>query len=569
MWSRKELKKKGRGIIRKHYWRAVAVSFIIAFLAGNYNGTFTAVFSYDPSREITSVIQENLVFDVHGVRERELVDLLLSGLEEQSRDAEEFIRNSPYTRGVFATVFNYSMATGSVFTGIAVMLLKPIVKGRWLSLLAAGAGAALLFFWWLLVRNILQVGNCRFYLEAETYRNTGGNRIFFLYKIRKVWKTARVILRKFLYQYLWSFTIVGGWIKGYSYMMVPYLAAENPNITGREAIRISRSMMQGNKWDAFLLDCSFLGWSLLSFFTFGLVNIFYANPYKAAARAELYLKLRRLALENEAEYAYVFNDKYLDCPPSEEVLRAALRRAASMEERPDWRELEAEAQKVPLDVLEEYPFALFTVPGGEKRWHLGIDYHCTYGLTGLILLFFVFSFTGWCWEVGLHLVQKGTFVNRGVFHGPWLPIYGSGGVLVLVLLKKLRDRPVATFFMTMALCGTVEYVTSWFLEVTHDGVRWWDYSGYFLNLNGRICAEGLLIFGIGGCAFIYILAPLIMNGVIRKIPVKVRALLCVALISLFVSDMVYTSGHPHVGAGISKEVSEAVWEEGGKVCASE
>ena len=95
---------------------------------------------------------------------------------------------------------------------------------------------------------------------------------------------------------------------------------------------------------------------------------------------------------------------------------------------------------------------------------------------------------------------------------PGCPFTGQGGVLVLILLKKVRERPVVTFFLTMLICGCVEYATSWVLEMIHHGVRWWDYSGYFLNLNGRVCAEGLLIFGLGGCGFIYILAPLVMNG---------------------------------------------------------
>ena len=119
------------------------------------------------------------------------------------------------------------------------------------------------------------------------------------------------MLRKSLYQGLWYLTLAGGWIKGYSYMMVPYLAAENPDIKGREAIAVSRKMMRGNKWNAFLMDCSFLGWNLLSLFTLGLINIFYANPYKQGARAELYLALREKALEEGADYCHVFTDRYL------------------------------------------------------------------------------------------------------------------------------------------------------------------------------------------------------------------------------------------------------------------
>ena len=71
---------------------------------------------------------------------------------------------------------------------------------------------------------------------------------------------------------------------------------------------------------------------------------------------------------------------------------------------------------------------------------------------------------GWLYEVGIFLVEDHIFVNRGVLYGPWLPIYGSGGVAILVLLKKYRDKPIVLFFATMLLCGLIEYVGGWFLE---------------------------------------------------------------------------------------------------------
>mgnify|MGYP000694838553 FL=1 len=123
-------------------------------------------------------------------------------------------------------------------------------------------------------------------------------------------------------------------------------------------------------------------------------------------------------------------------------------------------------------------------------------------------MFFIFSCIGWLWEVSLHLITDGVFVNRGAMHGPWLPIYGSGGILILTLLKKFRDKPYLCFILIFVLCGFLEYTTSYVMEM-NTGLKWWDYSGYFLNLDGRICAEGLCVFGIGGMAFIYVLAPVI------------------------------------------------------------
>ena len=86
--------------------------------------------------------------------------------------------------------------------------------------------------------------------------------------------------------------VIPGIIKSYSYMMVPYLVLDNPELSAKEVITRSREMMNGHKWRAFLLDLSFIGWALLSIITCGLVGLFYAEPYRRSARAALYLELK-------------------------------------------------------------------------------------------------------------------------------------------------------------------------------------------------------------------------------------------------------------------------------------
>ena len=78
--------------------------------------------------------------------------------------------------------------------------------------------------------------------------------------------------------------------------MIPYILAENPKIQRKKAFKLSKKMMKGNKWKTFILDLSFLGWELLSIFTFGLLNIFYINPYKVATTVELYEVLKKQIL---------------------------------------------------------------------------------------------------------------------------------------------------------------------------------------------------------------------------------------------------------------------------------
>ena len=176
-------------------------------------------------------------------------------------------------------------------------------------------------------------------------------------------------------------------------------------------------------------------------------------------------------------------------------------------------------------------------------------------------MFFTLSFVGWVWEVSLHLITDGTFVNRGVLHGPWLPIYGCGGVMILLLLNAFRKKPMLEFLLAIVLCGCVEYFTSLYLEIVHDGTRWWDYTGYFLNLHGRICAEGLLVFGVGGMAIVYVLAPF-LDELFRKIPMKIMIIAAVILTGIFAADQVYSAEHPNEGKGITDYAGNSVYEEG-------
>ena len=179
-----------------------------------------------------------------------------------------------------------------------------------------------------------------------------------------------------------------------------------------------------------------------------------------------------------------------------------------------------------------------------------------YSPASLILLFFVFSAAGWGWEVMYHLVEDHMFVNRGFLQGPWLPIYGTGGVLILMVLKKYFDRPILLFFMIMGVCGVVEYATGWMLEaVFHE--KWWDYSEYVLQIQGRVCLIGLLIFGLGGLVFVYGIAPW-MDRKINHMKCHTQKLLCGILIVLFAVDNVYSTWHPNQGAGITHPVMTAM-----------
>ena len=87
-------------------------------------------------------------------------------------------------------------------------------------------------------------------------------------------------------------------------MMIPYLLADNPQMTKEQAFAESKRMMQGQKWKAFVLDLSFIGWFILTAITCGILGVFYVNPYKYMTDAELYVALKEITFGNGQTQSY-------------------------------------------------------------------------------------------------------------------------------------------------------------------------------------------------------------------------------------------------------------------------
>ena len=174
------------------------------------------------------------------------------------------------------------------------------------------------------------------------------------------------------------------------------------------------------------------------------------------------------------------------------------------------------------------------------------------------LFFFAASVGGWIWEVGVFWIDHWGRYSlweliagyRGFLHGPWAPIYGVGAVLMVLLSVKAGRRPGRFFAVCMAVCGVLEYVTSWALEQLFHA-RWWDYTGYFLNINGRICAMSLLVFAAAGLLVAYLLAPLFWRGMDR-LPRRAVRLAAAVLAALFAADLILSIAAPNLGLGVTR-----------------
>lgn len=147
------------------------------------------------------------------------------------------------------------------------------------------------------VGNILQIGGCKFFIQNQT----GQERVSTIFAPFKSGHYGNQVLTMFLmnlYIALWSLLLfVPGIIKSYEYRMIPYILAENPGMDRKEAFAISKRMMDGKKWDTFVLDLSFIGWWILSALTCGILAIFYVAPYQMATNAELYTENRAIAFQ--------------------------------------------------------------------------------------------------------------------------------------------------------------------------------------------------------------------------------------------------------------------------------
>ncbi len=163
-------------------------------------------------------------------------------------------------------------------------------------------------------------------------------------------------------------------------------------------------------------------------------------------------------------------------------------------------------------------------------------------ITYLIIEFFVFSVAGWCMEVVLKFGQYGRFINRGFLIGPYCPIYGTGAVIITIMVEALSgvESSVGTsFLISFVGCGILEYLVSYAMEKRFHA-RWWDYSTKPMNLHGRIWIGNLIAFGIGGVAIVEFVNP-VLFGLLQ--PLSDRLLYAVSLLIMAVMLIDYGVSH--------------------------
>ncbi len=285
MWTRIELKEKAKVALKGNYWKAVLVGVLLLFAAGGMGSSVSGSPSAAiPGLSLSDNNDSSVVYDNDYYYDYDYDDY--------------YYFDDEYYDEYFNDLDSYDVDSGSDLPLIAVVL-----TGLGLLVVFLAVFAVILAID-ILIANPLLVGIRRFFLRSlnqkadvkeVTYAFDNGNYV----------ELIKTMFLRDLFTVLWSLLfVVPGIVKSYEYRMIPYLLAEDPYMTKDQAFAESKRMMTGQKWNAFVLDLSFLGWNILSACTLGILGVFYVGPYQALANAALYEKLRYgLPAPTDSHYA--------------------------------------------------------------------------------------------------------------------------------------------------------------------------------------------------------------------------------------------------------------------------
>ena len=159
----------------------------------------------------------------------------------------------------------------------------------------------------------------------------------------------------------------------------------------------------------------------------------------------------------------------------------------------------------------------------------------TYTTAQWFFFFYVYCFIGWIWESGFVSAKSHQLVNRGFMHGPFLPIYGSGAIVILISTIGVKDNLYLVFLFGMISSTILEYFTGAAMEKLFQ-VRYWDYSKHKFNLKGHICLQVSLGWGLFSILMVKVIQPLVENLVLQ-IPNTIVDILSFALTIIVCVDM--------------------------------
>jgi hypothetical protein len=271
MWTRKNVKQKGKKSFFGNYWKCVLVALILALVIGTAGASGSSVGTSIGSAAGMMQTYEDETSTGYSSSD---------DLSETDFDIEIDPGN-----GVTTHISQDDAEFTGVFAGalIGIAILFFIVM-----LIATAFSLAIRYF----LMAPFEYG-CRKFFRKNLDEPAKLSNIVYVFDSKNYKNVVKTAFLRDLFIFLWSLLfIIPGIIKSYEYRLVPYIVSEDPTINFRSALDQSKELMKGNKWRTFVLDLSFIGWDLLSALSFGLAGIFFVEPYKAATDAALYESIK-------------------------------------------------------------------------------------------------------------------------------------------------------------------------------------------------------------------------------------------------------------------------------------
>ena len=176
------------------------------------------------------------------------------------------------------------------------------------------------------------------------------------------------------------------------------------------------------------------------------------------------------------------------------------------------------------------------------------------------ILFIIYSVIGWAMESLFCYYKTKKLVNRGFLIGPVCPIYGLGGAAIIFFLSKYEKDIFVLFIMGAFICSALEYFTSFIMEKIFKA-RWWDYSDKKFNLNGRVCAENTIAFGILGVLLVSFVNPFVVSIIEKFSRVTINSIAIVLAVLLFIDVIIsfkIIKGFTKAAYSIKKDSTEEI-----------
>lgn len=288
MWHRSEIKARAKEILKRKYWALFLVAFAL-WLSGGTPNTSADLYELHTFCPLNSQIS-NTATREHSLQNRHWLKSNLIRFQSRHALGRRWPCFSPTQDFFMSRYGNHRM---------------PLSSDSWLSfmLIFMSKAASILVILLMTLRVVvgypIECGCRRYFLKSDTQQSRFSD-IFYYWSSRTYFPVVNAMLLRLVVVMLWTLLlIVPGIVKSYAYKFVPFLIAEYPHLSPKNVLRLSEEMTRGHKWKIFLFDLSFIGWYLLGALLMGKGG-FLVNPYFVASEAELYKKLKAIALETGA-----------------------------------------------------------------------------------------------------------------------------------------------------------------------------------------------------------------------------------------------------------------------------